>query len=57
MIHFSNDIVWPSYGEIDLVEDGDDYQIILDGEIGVGNGLGLDALERVDQKNHAFAGG
>ena len=31
-------------GEIDLVDDGDDFEAVGDGEVGVGEGLGLDAL-------------
>ena len=31
-------------GEIDLVDDGDDFETVRDGEVGVGEGLGLDTL-------------
>ncbi len=44
-------------GEVDLVDDGDDLEAVGDGEIGVGEGLGLDALGGVDDEEGAFAGG
>ena len=44
-------------GEIDLVDDGDDLEAVGDGEVGVGEGLGLDALRCVDDEQRAFAGG
>ena len=44
-------------GEIDLVDDGDDFEAVGDGEVGVGEGLGLDALGGVDDEEGAFAGG
>ncbi len=44
-------------GKIDLVDDRDDRQIVLHGEVEVGERLGLDALGGVDQQQHPFAGG
>ena len=44
-------------GEIDLVDDGDDLEAVGDGEIGVGEGLGFDALGGIDDEQGAFAGG
>src|SRR5207248_1807162 len=44
-------------GQVDLVESGHDRQVVLDGQVAVGQRLGLDALGGVDEKNHAFAGG
>ena len=43
--------------QVDLVEDGDEFEIVLDGEICVGKRLGLDALRGVDDEQRAFAGG
>ena len=43
-------------GQVDLVEDRDDGQVPLDGHVEVGQGLGLDALGGVDQKDRALAG-
>ena len=44
-------------GEIDLVDDRNDLEAVLDGEVGVGQRLRLDALRGVDQQQRAFAGG
>ena len=44
-------------GEVDLVEAGDDLEVVLEGQVTVGEGLGLDALAGVDHEDHAFAGG
>ncbi len=44
-------------GEIDFVDDGDDFEAVVDGEVGVGEGLGLDALGGIDDEQRAFAGG
>ena len=44
-------------GEVDLVDHRDDRQIVLHGEVEVGERLGLDALGGVDQQQHPFAGG
>ena len=43
--------------QVDLVERGDDLEVVLEGEVAVGQGLGLDALRRVDEQDHALAGG
>ncbi len=43
--------------QVDLVE-GDHYlEVVLEGEVSVGEGLGLDALGGVHQQHHSFAGG
>ena len=44
-------------GQIDLVDDRDDLEVVLDREVGVGERLRLDALRRVDQQQRAFARG
>ena len=43
--------------QIDLVDDRDDFEVVLDREIRVGQRLRLDALRRVDQQQRAFARG
>ena len=44
-------------GQVDLVDDRDDLEVVLDREVGVGERLRLDALRRVDEQQRAFAGG
>ena len=44
-------------GEVDLVDDGNDFEAVIDGEIGVGERLGFDALRGIDDQQGAFAGG
>ena len=44
-------------GQVELVEAGDDLEVVLEGEVAVGEGLGLDALGGVDEQDHALAGG
>ena len=45
-----------SIREVDLVDDGDELQALLLGEVDIGHGLGLDALGGVDNQKSAFAG-
>jgi hypothetical protein len=42
-------------GQVDLVEDGDELEVLLDREVGVHDGLRLDALGRVDDQERALA--
>ena len=44
-------------GQIDLVDDRDDLEAVLDGEIGIRERLRFDALRRIDQEQRALAGG
>ena len=44
-------------GQVDLVDDGANFEIMLHGQIGVGQGLGLHALGGVDHENGPLAGG
>ena len=44
-------------GEVDFVDDGDDFEAVGDGEVGVGEGLGFDALRGIDDEEGAFAAG
>ena len=43
--------------QVDLVDDGNDLEVVLDGEIRIGQRLRLDALRRVDEQQRAFARG
>ena len=40
-----------------LLRTGDDLEVVLEGLVAVGQGLGLDALGGVDQQDRALAGG
>ena len=44
-------------GKIDLVDDGDNLEPAVDGEVGVGQRLRLDALGGVHQQQRSLAGG
>ena len=44
-------------GQVELVEAGDDLEVVLEGQVAVGQRLGLDALGGVDEQDHALAGG
>ena len=43
--------------QIDLVDDRNNFEAVIDGEIGVGERLGLDSLRGIDDEQRAFAGG
>ena len=43
--------------QVDLVDHGDDLEVVLHREVGVGQRLGLDALAGVDDQQRPFAGG
>jgi hypothetical protein len=43
-------------GEVDLVDDGDEFEVLADGEVGVGERLRLDALRGVHDEERALAG-
>ena len=44
-------------GQVDLVDDRDDLEVVLDGKVGVGECLRFDALRGIHQQECAFAGG
>ena len=44
------------YGEVYLVEDGDDLEVVLHRQVEVGEGLRLDALARVHDQQRPLAG-
>ncbi len=56
LFHFLSDGFGLGGGEIDLVDDGDDGEVGVDGGESVGDGLGLDALRGVAEEQGAFAG-
>ncbi len=43
--------------QIDLVDDGNNLESVVDGQIGIGQGLRLDALAGVHHQQRALAGG
>ena len=43
--------------QVDLVEHRNDFQVVPDGQVQVGNGLGLNALRGIHDQQRAFAGG
>ena len=43
-------------GQVDLVDDRDDLEVVVEREVGVGERLRLDALRGVDDQQRAFAG-
>ena len=44
-------------GQIDLVEDGDDFVVGIEGVVDIGQRLRLDALGGIDDEQRAFDGG
>ena len=44
-------------GQVDLVHHREDFQVVLHGQVGVGQGLGLDALGGVHDEHRPLAGG
>ncbi len=44
-------------GQINLVDDGNDFEPVIDREIGIRQRLGFDALRGIDHQQRAFAGG
>src|SRR5690606_3949222 len=44
-------------GQIDLVDGRDQLEVLLEGEVNVGDGLCLNPLRRVDDQERALAGG
>ena len=43
--------------QVDLVDDRDDVEVVVDGQVGVGQRLRLDALRGIDEQQRAFARG
>ncbi len=42
--------------QVDLVDDGDDGEVLLHRQVHIGDGLGLDALGGIDDEQRPFAG-
>ena len=57
LLHLGDDLVGPGDRQVDLVEHRHDGQVVLHGQVGVGDGLGLHALEGIDEQDDALAGG
>lgn len=57
MVHFGGDFIDSGVVWVDFVDDRDDFQFVVHGRIGVGDGLGFDALEGIDQEQGPFAAG
>ena len=55
-LDFLEHFVDPRDGQIDLVDDGNHGKVAVDGRVGIGHGLRLDPLKRVDQQQGPFAG-
>ncbi len=56
-LEFGGDAFGFGVGEVDLVEDRDEGEVLVHGEVDVGECLGFDALGGVDDEEGAFAGG
>ena len=50
------DLLGPGRLHVDLVQDRDDRQVVVHGQIGIGDGLRLHSLGRVDQQDRSLAG-
>ena len=55
--HLGDDDVGPGDRHVDLVEHRHDGQIAFHRQVRVGDGLGLHALERIDEQDDPFARG
>ena len=56
ILHFLRHLVRVGTGQVDLVQDGHQLEVVLEGHIGVGEGLCLDALRGIDHKDRTLAG-
>ena len=43
-------------GQVDFVDDGNDFEAVIDGEVGVGQSLRFYALAGIHHEQRAFAG-
>ena len=53
---FASDFFDVGGGEVDFVDDGDNLEVLFEGEVDIGEGLGLDALGGVDDENGGLDG-
>ena len=56
-LQFRRNALGLGVGEVDLVQDGDELEVLVHGEVDVRERLRLDALGGVDHQEGAFAGG
>ncbi len=56
VLHLGLDLSRTGRGQVDFVDDRQDFQAGIDGQIGVGQGLGLHALGRIHHQHRALAG-
>ena len=54
---FLADPVRVGTGQVDFVDDGNDFQVVFQGQIDVSQGLGFDALRSIDDEQRPFASG
>jgi hypothetical protein len=57
VLHLLERILDLDLGQVDLVDDGDEDEIVVNGQVGIGQGLGFDPLGGVDDQECAVAGG
>ena len=57
VLHLLERILDLDLGQVDLVDDRDEDEVVVDGQVGVGQGLGLDPLGGVDDEEGPVAGG
>lgn len=57
VLHFLCDPIRFCTGKVDFVQDGNDFQVVLHGQIGVGQRLGFHALAGVHHQHSTLAGG
>ena len=57
MFDLARDAIGLGGGEVDLVQRGDDGEVVFERQVAVRQGLGFDALRRVDQQQRPFARG
>ena len=57
VLHLLGDPLGLGAGQVDLVQDGHQLQVVLEGHIGVGQGLRLDPLAGIHHQHRALAGG
>ena len=56
LLDLVGDLLRAGTGEVDLVDDRDDLEVLLEGRVGIGDGLGLHALSGVDDEDRPLAG-
>ena len=56
VLHLAQGLLDFGLDQVDLVDDRDEEEVVLDREVGIGQGLGLDSLGGVDDQDGPFAG-